>query len=200
MSSTELAIPADGRLRVVPWDDAVVDRLGHDPRSEYVERFWLPVLGPSAIWFLRATARGLDDSPAGFELDLEATACTLGLSFRASRQSAMWRTIARCISFRAARPADEALGVRRQLPPLTQRQLVRLSEHTQLDHERWTEQSRRPATGPIPLDRARSLAATLISLGEPAHAVRASLQRWRLPRPMAAAVTDWACEQLESAG
>lgn len=35
-------------LTVTPWDDALLDRFGHDPRSPYVERYWLGVLGPSA--------------------------------------------------------------------------------------------------------------------------------------------------------
>ena len=28
-------------LHVVPWPDDVIDALGHDPRSNYVEMFWL---------------------------------------------------------------------------------------------------------------------------------------------------------------
>lgn len=35
-------------LTIRPWPDEVIDALGHDPRSAYVERFWLGVLGPSA--------------------------------------------------------------------------------------------------------------------------------------------------------
>jgi len=38
---------APDHLRVEAWTDPVVDRVGHDPRSTYVERFWLGVLGPS---------------------------------------------------------------------------------------------------------------------------------------------------------
>ena len=34
-------------IRVEPWPDPVIDELGHDPRSAYVETFWLPVLGPT---------------------------------------------------------------------------------------------------------------------------------------------------------
>ena len=34
-------------LTVTPWADPVIDTLGHDPRSPYVERFWLGILGPS---------------------------------------------------------------------------------------------------------------------------------------------------------
>jgi hypothetical protein len=36
-------------LEIRAWTDEVVDALGHDPRSPYVERFWLGVLGPSSI-------------------------------------------------------------------------------------------------------------------------------------------------------
>ncbi len=44
----ELSFPID-RLTVEAWPDPVIDQLGHDPRSAYVERFWLGVLGPSRI-------------------------------------------------------------------------------------------------------------------------------------------------------
>jgi hypothetical protein len=33
----------------MPWIDPVVDRRGHDPRSTYVEQFWLGTLGPSGV-------------------------------------------------------------------------------------------------------------------------------------------------------
>jgi hypothetical protein len=36
-------------LCVEPWHDPVIDEVGHDPRSTYVETFWLPVLGPTTI-------------------------------------------------------------------------------------------------------------------------------------------------------
>jgi hypothetical protein len=36
-------------LRVEPWPDPVIDEVGHDPRSAYVETFWLQVLGPTSI-------------------------------------------------------------------------------------------------------------------------------------------------------
>ena len=38
---------ASPSVRITAWEDPVVDLLGHDPRSPYVERFWLAVLGPS---------------------------------------------------------------------------------------------------------------------------------------------------------
>jgi hypothetical protein len=40
-------IPPDTpALTVVPWPDTVIDRVGYDPRTVYVERFWLGILGP----------------------------------------------------------------------------------------------------------------------------------------------------------
>jgi len=34
-------------LHALRWHDPLIDRLGHDPRTRYVERFWLGILGPS---------------------------------------------------------------------------------------------------------------------------------------------------------
>ena len=34
-------------LTIRPWNDPVIDALGHDPRSRYAETFWLPTLGPT---------------------------------------------------------------------------------------------------------------------------------------------------------
>ena len=47
-------------VTVRPWIDPVVDDDGHDPRSRYVEQFWLGVLGPTATWLIRRFAAGLD--------------------------------------------------------------------------------------------------------------------------------------------
>ncbi|MGP8181174.1 MAG: hypothetical protein ACLP1E_10420, partial [Acidimicrobiales bacterium] len=78
--------PAEGRphLRVEPWHDPVIDEVGHDPRSAYVETFWLAVLGPSTTWLLRHLTIRLEESPEGIELDVEDTARSLGLGERMS--------------------------------------------------------------------------------------------------------------------
>ena len=65
--------PTD-RLHIRPWTDPVIDRLGHDPRSAYVETYWPGILGPSACWLLRRLADGMDAGPDGFDLDLPDTA------------------------------------------------------------------------------------------------------------------------------
>ena len=62
--------PLPTTVRVLPWDDPVVDRRGHDPRSVYVEQFWLSVLGPTATWLLRRLVAGFDNRPDGEHADV----------------------------------------------------------------------------------------------------------------------------------
>src|ERR1044072_7549640 len=71
LSSVSL-LPADTPsvtiLPVRPWPDSVIDALGHDPRSAYVERFWLGILGPSTTWLLRYLAAAPHPAPARLAL------------------------------------------------------------------------------------------------------------------------------------
>ena len=46
-------------LRVTRWHDPIVDERGYEPRSGYVERFWLGILGPSTTLLLRRFAAEL---------------------------------------------------------------------------------------------------------------------------------------------
>ena len=46
MSAVVVPIPTTASLAVRPWPDPVIDALGHDPRSAYVEQYWLGILGP----------------------------------------------------------------------------------------------------------------------------------------------------------
>lgn len=155
-------IRSGGRLRVVAWEDPLVDRLGHDPRSFYVERFWLPVLGPSTTFLLRMLALVLDTAPSGAELDAGETAGRLGLGRHGGRHAPFARTLARCVDFEMARPAGTAtLAVRRRLPPLARRHLVRLSEALAAEHERWHR-----AADPPPDLEGRSAGASRIGAGD----------------------------------
>ena len=123
-------------LYVEPWLDPVIDELGHDPRSAYVETFWLPVLGPSTTWLLRHLTTRLEESPAGVELDVEETARSLGLGERLGPNAPFARTLKRCVDFGMAEwRGSFHLAVRRRLPPLARRHLRRLPESLQARHE-----------------------------------------------------------------
>ena len=85
------------------------------------------VLGPSTTWLLRRLAAGLEASPAGFDLPLADTARALGLGDKGGRHSPFMRALARVCQFDLAQMhSDGELEVRRRLPPLNRRQLVRL--------------------------------------------------------------------------
>ena len=138
-----------------------------DPRSAYVERFWLPILGPSCTWLVRRLADRLDEHPAGVDIELEATARSLGLGGAVGRHAPFLRAIERGIRYGLLRrngPGE--LALRRRVGPLPQRLVGRLPPALQDDHDRW----------PRPLDavsltaarrQARRLAVALRVPGRP---------------------------------
>lgn len=196
-----LALPslATDSLRIRPWPDAVIDRLGHDPRSAYVERFWLGILGPSTTWLLRRLAASLEAEPAGFELHLADTARSLGLGGE-GRSSPFVRALARCCQFQLAVPEDEGvLAVRRKLPPLNRRQLARLPEPVQTDHRRWLEEDLRTPSVEKLRKRSRCLALSLLELGEDLESTERQLLRWRFHPALCRESAVWAWERHTSA-
>jgi hypothetical protein len=188
---TGSAVPA--ALRIVPWRDPVIDTLGHDPRSWYVEQFWLPIVGPTATWLMRRMVAGLDVSSDGYAMDLDDTARGLGLGGREGRHSPFQRALARCVSFHLARPQGrDALGVRRRLPPLTRRHLERLPATLQKVHAEWMEAQGRPGTLADARNRARRLALTLLDIGADGATIELQLMRWHVHPALAHEATRWA--------
>ncbi|MCU1490049.1 MAG: hypothetical protein JWM85_1454 [Acidimicrobiaceae bacterium] len=187
-----------GRLAVRCWSDPVIDRLGHDPRSPYVERFWLPVLGPSTTFFLRHLAIGLERSPSGYDLSVQDAARALGLGDRSGRNAPFARTLARAIDFEMARLHGDLLEVRRRMPPLARRHLLRLPESLQAEHERLGRLAPPSEIERLHL-RGRQLALSLLQLGEPTEAVRQQLARWRFEPTLAEDCLAWAIAQQATA-
>src|SRR6476620_8187185 len=109
--------PADPeRLAIQPWPDPVIDQVGHDPRSAYVEQFWLGVLGPSTIWLMRRLANRFDPSPEGFEVDPVETGAARGLAARGGPQSPIRKSLDRGCTFGVARADGPGYQVRRKFP------------------------------------------------------------------------------------
>jgi hypothetical protein len=191
--STAATPATPDHLHVEAWADPVVDRVGHDPRSAYVERFWLGVLGPSTTLLLRRLATELDAQPAGFDLDLAETSRSLGLGGNKGRHSAFLRAIDRTTTFRLARRSGRhGLQVRRHLPPLTLAQLKRLPTTVQDAHDEWNraELARRDVVAAR--DRARRLALSLFEMGCDLDDVERELHRWHYHPAMAGAAAAWA--------
>jgi hypothetical protein len=186
-------------VAVRPWPDPVIDAIGFDPRSSYVERFWLGILGPSTTWLLRRIAAALDRCPEGFELPLALTARELGLGDKSGRHSPFMRALWRCHQFDMARCAGDGFEVRRRLPPLNRRQLARLPEPIQQQHQAW--QQARLGAAPAEADRrrARSLALTLLEVDPDMSAVEGRLAAWGLHPAVAADAARWAWDRHATA-
>ena len=151
-------------LVIVPWHDDVVDPIGFDPRSTYVELFWLNVLGPTATWLLRRMALGLDQYPGGYELDLAETAKALGLGFIPGSNNPFSRAMQRCVLFGVAQPIAGGLAVRRRIPPVATRHLQRMPDYLRHAHAAWSKQ---PAnTDARDHTRARVLADAMVTVGD----------------------------------
>ncbi len=180
-------------MRIVAWTDPVIDTLGHDPRSWYVEQFWLPIVGPTSTWLLRRIVTRFDSEPVGFELDLDETARALGLGGRDGRHSPFQRALGRCVSFKLARPhGPGALGVRRRLPPLSRKHLDRLPPTLQTMHDEWSMAQNRTGVVDESRSRSRRLALKLLDIGADRSAVEIQLVRWRIHPAMAHEATEWA--------
>lgn len=187
---------ANDTLHLTAWVDPLVDRLGHDPRSAYVEQFWLGILGPSTVWFLRHCAHRLDEHADGFDLTLSLLAEQLGIGHRGGRNSPMTRAVLRACRFGAARPVERGiLEVRRHLAPLNQRQVERLPEPLRARHAAYQIQELGRDDVENQRARARRLALGLVECGDRFDDAELQLGRWRFHPSIAAEAVRWAWER-----
>jgi hypothetical protein len=187
-------------LEIRPWPDPVIDSLGHDPRSAYVEQFWLGILGPSTTWLLRRLAAGLESQPAGFSLPLADTARALGLGDKGGRHSPFMRALARVCQFELGQLEDEAtLAVRRKIPPLNRRQVARLPEPLRDAHQQWQDEQLRTPPIEAVRRRCRRLALSLLELGEDLEGTERQLHRWRFHPALAHESAAWAWKRHQEA-
>jgi hypothetical protein len=184
-----------GAIHVMPWPDPVLDAIGHDPRSWYVETFWLPTLGPTALLLMRHLADRFEQNPKGVDLPVAETAAALGLGARESRQSPLIRSLVRLQQFElACSDGDTTIAVRTTLPPVHRRHVRRLPTGLQARHAEWIEEQ---ASKPVDIARrrARRFALTLVAQGEPIDAVERALHAGGFHPALAYEAVRWAREQ-----
>ena len=183
-------------LNLIPWRDKRLDAFGHDPRSGYVEQFWLSTLGPTTTWFLRHCAYLLEDCDAA-SVDLREAASTLGIGHQGGACSAMVKAMERACRFSAARPVGSTtLAVRLRLPHLSRRQLQRLPRPVQRRHADYLaadlESSDSISQQRL---RARRLALGLVECGDELDEVELHLGRLQFHPAVAADAVRWAWAQ-----
>ena len=195
---TPFEFPA--RLRVMAWNDDERDLVGHDPRSVYVERFWLGTLGPSSTWLLRTLAYGLEAAPTGFVMECASTARMLGLGERFQRNSAFAKAVDRLTLFHLAlTPAPGEIAVRRFVPWLTRRNVVRLPVELQHEHLAWEAQRLGPAaSGDEHRRRAAQLAQSMARMGDDVAAVERGLAQMGFHPALCRPTAEWAWDQVHA--
>jgi hypothetical protein len=187
-------------IRILPWHDPVVDTLGHDPRSPYPERFWLPTLGPTALLLIRHIAHRFDLAPAGFTLDLGEVSRCLGLGERYGRSSPLARSLGRIVQFDlAAQGADGTLAVRRHVPPINRRHVRRLPPSAQEEHDAWVRAHLTEHPLAAARRNARRTALLLFGLGDSRPDVEHALGSAGFNPALARDAAGWAWEELNEA-
>ncbi len=165
-------------LVVVPWVDPVVEEVGFDVFSRYVELFWLPIMGPSALWILRRIVMGFAEFPGGYEVDTEEIALAVGLSFTQGANCPFTRALRRCQWFGASQLVQGGLAVRMKLPPVSRRQVQRFPTGLKQLLATWPIDS----TDRIQyIQRAKLVANALIETGDDSDLLEARLTRIGIP-------------------
>lgn len=184
---------APRQYEITPWEDPVIDARGYDPRSSYVEQFWLAVLGPSSVWFLRHVAERFEREPTGFTLDVAECSAALGLGTGLGRHAPFTRTVTRCCQFSAAtRFGAGGLAVRKKLPPLARSHALRLPELVQQRLAAWQEWELAVDSSHRGLLKARRLGLSLIQAGEDFDGALRQLLTWGLHPAVAQPGVEWA--------
>lgn len=139
LSDAPAGPPLVGSLLRLAWEPTSAERpVGFDPRACYTERFWVPVLGPTATWLVRRFADALDAQPEDCTVDLAEMAAGLGLGWSASTHSPLRRALARCVQHDVAFWSGEGLlSVRQRFPFVPRRLLMRLPLALQAEHRDW---------------------------------------------------------------
>ncbi len=179
-------------LRLIRWSNDDDLTFGHDPRSTYVEHFWLGTLGPTTTWFLRHCAHLLEGKDST-TMNLRDVAKALGIGYRGGNRSALSRTVARACRFRAARPVgSNTLAVRLKLPHLSLSQQRRLPKHLRRLHDLYVA----PGLGTDPFSheqaRARQLALSMIKCGDTPEDAEIYLACMKLHPAIVAEAVRWA--------
>ena len=186
-----------GEIRIEPWPDHVTAEVGHDPRSAYVERFWLGIIGPSALWLIRTFAYGFDSAPQGFALDVHNVARALGLGDRVGRHSPVQRAVDRLCHFDLAHlRGGVTLLVRRDIPWLEDRRLSRLPALLAVEHEQWEAADLAQSAQRVARRRAAAIALGCAKTGGTAEDITEQLTVWRYPAVGIEELTAWALEQV----
>ncbi len=179
-------------VHVLAWDDSAPGSSGVDPRSAYVERYWLPLLGAQATWLVRRLADRLEAEPGGFDLGVDEAVHALGLWGPGGARSSFRRAVIRLVRHGFARHhRPEAIAVARWAPTVGARDAGRLPPALQAEHRRWEAARAAPAFDEV-RRRARRSALDLLDTESDLTSLERRLQRWGVHPALAGDAAAWA--------
>jgi hypothetical protein len=121
-----------GRMMITPWHDESVSQHGFPTLSRYVEWYWLPILGPTALLALRRMVSAFEWYSNGYESHVEELASSLG----------------RLMYFGIVRGTAHSLAVRTHLPLVPTTYLQRLHPGLRASHDVFVSAERECAARP----------------------------------------------------
>ena len=124
-----------GRMMITPWHDAALRDHGFPTLSRYVEWYWLPILGPTALLALRRMASAFEWYSNGYECHVEELASSLGLTYTDGTHNPFTRAVSRLMYFGVVRGTAHSLDVRTHLPIVPHAHLTRLHPGLQASHD-----------------------------------------------------------------
>lgn len=128
-------LAASQHITIERLDDEALEAIGAPVTSRYCEVFWLPVIGPSALWLLRHAVMHTVDGP--YTVDVDTLARSLGLGAARGIHSPLVRTLNRLVQFRCATGGWQTATwkMRTHLPALTDHRLARLPDVLRQAHD-----------------------------------------------------------------
>lgn len=199
-------IQSTSNLSVQMWADPPQPGPGIDLRSRYADHFWVPVIGPTAMYLLRVLARNLGREPGGVSIPVSDLMAELGLD-RPSGRSEIVRALDRLmVHGLVAAGEGGSVVVRLDLPYLSQIEVERLAPHIAVAHRAalvLRDSAVTSTTQPPLTPRLLSLTATvddLLTNGDLDS--RQLAYRWQHVMRLAEeardeAILDWASPDLE---
>jgi hypothetical protein len=153
LGGSTATFPAGGLVRLAAWWDPDLAFHGFAARSHYVERCWLPVLGPSALLALRWSAEMLAEHPEGLSVRMADLARGLGVGGRSGSAGPAPRALDRLVYFGLARERAGTLMVRTHVPPVPPLLVRRLPAQLRDAHSSWLLRQDEPSgdTGRAPV-------------------------------------------------
>jgi len=140
LSDPKPTFPYD-ELQVIIWKDPLNRETGYSPRSEYVETFWLPIIGPTTLLLLRKLSLQIEREPEGFQLLPLDWIHSLGLAPRGGRHGPLWKSLDRACRFRLAQMVKDKYYIKQKFPMLNVTQISRLPEKLQTFHAKFPVKS-----------------------------------------------------------